>query len=134
MKQLIENLRDNRVEVSREECAAALENLTAELVDVKAEQLARFEALAKYTVDLEAERDRLKESATEWNRRYRDACQQHADRQTNLGHQIVALEAERDALKTHNTMLRVCLKNVIKVADRKTDEFDAAKAALEETK
>ena len=30
MKQLIENLRDNRVEVSREECAAAVENLTAE--------------------------------------------------------------------------------------------------------
>jgi CO dehydrogenase/acetyl-CoA synthase alpha subunit len=34
------------------------------------------------------------------------------------------------ALETHNTMLRVCLKNVIKVADRKTDEFDAARAAL----
>lgn len=44
-----------------------IEKMTAELVDVKAEQLARFEALAKYTVDLEAERDRLKESATEWN-------------------------------------------------------------------
>lgn len=46
---------------------------------------------------------------------------------------IEGLIAERDALKTHNTMLRVCLKNVIKVADRKTDEFDAAKAALEKS-
>ena len=49
---------------------------------------------------LTAERDTLKESATEWNHRYIDACQQHNDRQTNLGHQIVALEAERDALKS----------------------------------
>jgi hypothetical protein len=43
---------------------------------------------------------------------------------------ITELVQERDALKAHNTMLRVCLKNIIKVADRKTDEFDAAKAAL----
>ena len=44
--------------------------------------------------------------------------------------------AERDAklaaLETHNTMLRACLKGVIRVADRKTDEFDAARAALGE--
>jgi hypothetical protein len=40
------------------------------------------------------------------------------------------LVQERDALETHNTMLRVCLKNVIKVADRNTDEFDAAREAL----
>lgn len=42
--------------------------------------------------------------------------------------------AERDAnltaLETHNTMLRACIKGMIKVADRKTDEFDAAKALL----
>ena len=49
---------------------------------------------------LTAERDTLKESATEWNHRYIDACQQHNDRQTNLGHQIVALEAERDAYRS----------------------------------
>ena len=50
--------------------------------------------------DLTAERDSLSVAAALWNHRYIDACQQHADRQTNLGHQIVALEAERDALKS----------------------------------
>ena len=50
----------------------------------------------------------------------------------NEANELRAALLERDALKTHNTMLRVCLKNVIKVADRKTDEFDAAKAALGE--
>jgi hypothetical protein len=38
--------------------------------------------------------------------------------------------ATAELTETHNTMLRVCLKNVIRVADRKTDEFDAARAAL----
>ena len=99
---LIDRLRRSYVDHGTnyvQEASDEIERLTAELVDVKAEQLARFEALAKYTVDLEAERDRLKESATEWNHRYIDACQQHNDRRTNLGHQIVALGAERDALK-----------------------------------
>jgi hypothetical protein len=39
----------------------------------------------------------------------------------------------RDAntnLETHNVMLRAAIKGIIKVADRKTDEFDAAKEAL----
>ena len=48
--------------------------------------------------DLTAYRDALSVAAALWNKRYIDACQQHADRQTNLGHQIVALEAERDAI------------------------------------
>ena len=43
-----------------------------------------------------------------------------------------ALQAKLAALETHNTMLRACLKGVIRVADRKTDEFDAARAALGE--
>lgn len=47
MKQLIENLRDNRVEVSREECAAALERLTAER-DALAAELADTTIVLKY--------------------------------------------------------------------------------------
>ena len=64
---------------------------------------------------------------------YKDRLrQQDALRNEHLT-EIANLRDERDALKTHNTMLRVCLKNIIKVADRKTDEFDAAKAALEKS-
>ena len=41
----------------------------------------------------------------------------------------------REPLETHNTMLKAALRGVIKVADRKTDEFDAAHEALKgETK
>ena len=40
------------------------------------------------------------------------------------------LRAKLAALETHNTMLRACIKGMIKVADRKTDEFDAAKELL----
>ena len=56
MKQLIENLRDNRVEVSREECAAALENLTGELAKYKD----LIFKLQEWRVDALAERDALK--------------------------------------------------------------------------
>ena len=41
------------------------------------------------------------------------------------------LRAKLAALETHNTMLRACIKGMIKVADRKTDEFDTAKELLE---
>ena len=44
-----------------------------------------------------------------------------------------ALEKYCDALKTHNVMLRACIKGMIKVADRNTNEFNAAKVALKET-
>ena len=76
------------------EAADEIERLTAE-------EKMQLEQIVNQGLEIErltAERDRLKESATEWNHRYIDACQQHADRQTNLGHQIVALEAERDAI------------------------------------
>ena len=56
MKQLIENLRDNRVEVSREECAAALENLTGELAKYKD----LIFKLQEWRADELAERDALK--------------------------------------------------------------------------
>ena len=56
MKQLIENLRDNRVEVSREECAAALENLTGELAKYKD----LIFKLQEWRLDELAERDALK--------------------------------------------------------------------------
>ena len=56
MKQLIENLRDNRVEVSREECADALENLTAELAKYKD----LIFKLQEWRADELAERDALK--------------------------------------------------------------------------
>lgn len=36
----------------------------------------------------------------------------------------------REPLETHNTMLKAALRGVIKVANRKTDEFGAAKDAL----
>lgn len=93
----------------------------------------------------------LRELATGGDCRYMDTCNEAADaleRLTaenaqligemadqgpcinNLRDKIVGLTAERDALKTHNTMLRVCLKNIIKVADRNTDEFNAARAAI----
>ena len=44
-----------------------------------------------------------------------------------------ALEKYCIRVETHNVMLRACIKGMIKVADRKTDEFDAAKAALKAT-
>ena len=64
---------------------------------------------------------------------YKDRLQQQDALRNEHLTEIANLRDERDALKTHNTMLRVCLKNVIKVADRKTDEFNAAKAALGES-
>ena len=52
MKQLIENLRDNRVEVSREECAAALENLTAELEATKKAVQQNYFRVVEVTAEL----------------------------------------------------------------------------------
>jgi hypothetical protein len=87
-------------------------------------------------VAMQAERDRL----TAENKVLRDALQAQADPPINYAAKLDKKAAENKALRdrtiildTHNTMLRVCLKNVIKVADRKTDEFDAAKAALEKS-
>ena len=60
----------------------------------------REDHLTAELAEMKADRDSLSVAAALWNHRYIDACQQHADRQTNLGHQIVALEAERDALKS----------------------------------
>ena len=58
----------------------------------------REDHLTAELAEMKADRDSLSVAAALWNHRYIDACQQHADRQTNLGHQIVALEAERDAI------------------------------------
>ena len=54
----------------------------------------REDHLTAELAEMKADRDSLSVAAALWNHRYIDACQQHADRQTNLGHQIVALEAE----------------------------------------
>jgi len=44
------------------------------------------------------------------------------------------MEADMNALAAQNEKLRAALHGVIRVADRKTAEFDEARAALEETK
>ena len=59
----------------------------------------REDHLTAELAEMKADRDSLSVAAALWNHRYIDACQQHADRQTNLGHEIVALGAERDALR-----------------------------------
>ena len=84
MKQLIENLRDNRVEVSREECAAALENLTAE-IDKNGELLRYVEGLE--TMNCARIRElQAKNSAL-------------ADEVGDYAKENVVLTAQRDALK-----------------------------------
>ena len=57
-----------------------------------------IERLTAELAEMKADRDALSVAAALWNHRYIDACQQHNDRQTNLGHEIVALEAECNAL------------------------------------
>jgi len=44
------------------------------------------------------------------------------------------MESDMNALAAQNEKLRAALHGVIRVADRKTAEFDEARAALEETK
>ena len=79
--------REQEVKDLTDNLAKAKEYHANELADVTAE-----------LAEMKAERDSLSVAAALWNKRYIEACQQHNDRQTNLGHQIVALEAERDAL------------------------------------
>ena len=75
--------REEEIERRTAELARAKEYHAGELADVTAE-----------LAEMKAERDALSVAAALWNHRYIDACQQHADRQTNLGHEIVALGAE----------------------------------------
>lgn len=91
MKQLIENLRDNRVEVSREECAAALENLTAE-IDKNGELLRYVEGLE--TMNCARIRElQAKNSAL-------------ADEVGDYAKENVVLTAERDALAADAALWR----------------------------
>ena len=71
-----------------------IERLTAELTTSRYWREQEVKDLTAELAEMKAERDSLSVAAALWNHRYIDACQQHADRQTNLGHQIVALEAE----------------------------------------
>ena len=75
-----------------------IERLTAELTTSRYWREQEVKDLTAELAEMKAERDSLSVAAALWNKRYIEACQQHNDRQTNLGHQIVALEAERDAL------------------------------------
>ena len=76
-----------------------IERLTAELTTSRYWREQEVKDLTAELAEMKADRDSLSVAAALWNHRYIDACQQHNDRQTNLGHQIVALEDERDALK-----------------------------------
>ena len=76
------------------EAADEIERLTAELTTSRYWREQEVKDLTAELAEMKAERDSLSVAAALWNHRYIDACQQHADRQTNLGHQIVALEAE----------------------------------------
>ena len=80
--------REQEVKDLTDNLAKAKQYHANELADVTAE-----------LAEMKAERNSLSVAAALWNHRYIDACQQHADRQTNLGHEIVALGAERDALR-----------------------------------
>ena len=80
-----------------------IERLTAEIElcrGVRGELADRVNSLTAELAEMKADRDSLSVAAALWNHRYIDACQQHNDRQTNLGHEIVALEAERDAYRS----------------------------------
>jgi predicted nucleic acid-binding Zn-ribbon protein len=86
MKELIERLRndcyqEDEVRAHAKEAADALERLTIE------------------NAQLQKDYTRIKESATLWHDRYKTKCQEYMDRQAILGAEIVALEAERDALQ-----------------------------------
>ena len=85
------------------EAADEIERLTTE-EKMQLEQIVNqgleIERLTAELAEMKADRDALSVAAALWNKRYIEACQQHNDRQTNLGHEIVALEAERDALKS----------------------------------
>ena len=58
-----------------------------------------IEQLTTENTQLKKDYTRIKESATLWHDRYKTKCQEYIDRQSILGAEIVALEAERDDWK-----------------------------------
>ena len=123
MKQLIENLRDNRVEVGREEWAAALENLTAE-IDKNGEHLRYVEGLE--TMNCARIRElQAKNSAL-------------ADEVGDYAKENVVLTAERDALEKSIKICDLafiysmtCGFKLKREAEAIAIERDALKAALQ---
>ena len=70
---------------------------------VEAMMQREIERLTAENTQLQKDYTRIKESATLWHDHYKTKCQEYMDRQAILGAEIVALEAERDALKEQMT-------------------------------
>ena len=66
---------------------------------VEAMMQREIERLTAENAQLKKDYTRIQESATLWHDRYKTKCQEYMDRQAALGAEIVALEAERDALR-----------------------------------
>ena len=76
---------------------------------VEAMMQREIERLTAENTQLKKDYTRIQESATLWHDRYKTKCQGYMDRQAALGAEIVALEAERDALAESDKRLREAL-------------------------
>lgn len=84
-----------QVDVDRIGPKAAAERITSLRAELG--QLPEIQVmLMKENKELRAEVERLKESATLWNKRYQEVCQDRTALRQKYGHEIVALEAQLD--------------------------------------
>ena len=87
------------------------------LDDPTSVQWEECERLTAENAQLQKDYTRIKESATLWHDHYKTKCQEYMDHQAILGAEIVALEAERDALAESDKRLREEVGNLTRGID-----------------